>query len=223
MRRARATGLWLGRDNTLIDVPAGSAPPPDAQLLPPMPQAEVEQLRHWSAAELMQRCVRRGARDFRNATLDAVLPGHAWQLAPVAGWGITQHRAHAPAVAEPQGFSIEWLRVPAGQCSEPFVVDEPGVLVHAAGPLSVAFNRAPDTLHCTLGAWDTLSLPAGAWRQFVNTGIADAEALLVLRGDARKTPRFDASVAARAAALDTTLDANGRLARKSLLPPAMLG
>ena len=223
MRRARATGLWLGRDNALIDVPAGSPPPPDAQLLPPMPQAEVEQLRHWSAAELMQRCVRRGARDFRIATLDAVLPGHAWQLAPVAGWGITQHRAHAPAVAEPQGFSIEWLRVPAGQCSEPFVLDEAGVLVHAAGPLSVAFNRAPDSLQRALGAWDTLSLPAGAWRQFVNTGTEDAEALLVLRGDARKTPRFDATVAARAAALDTTLDANGRLARKSLLPPAMLG
>ena len=222
MRRARDTGLWLGRDNELIDVPPGGPPPPEDRLLPLMPQAEVEQLRRWSEAELMARCTKRGERDFRIATLDAVLPGHAWRLAPVAGWGLTQHREHKPAVTEPQGFSIEWLRVPPGQRSAPFTLEEPGVLVHADGPLAVAFNRGADTLQRELGAWDTLSLPAGAWRQFINTGNEDAEALLVLRGDGRKTPCFDASVPAQAAALDTTLDAGGRLARKSLLPPAML-
>ena len=222
MRRAQDTGLWLGRDNELIDVPPGGPPPPEDRLLPLMPQAEVEQLRRWSEAELMARCTKRGERDFRIATLDAVLPGHAWRLAPVAGWGLTQHREHKPAVTEPQGFSIEWLRVPPGQRSAPFTLEEPGVLVHADGPLAVAFNRGADTLQRELGAWDTLSLPAGAWRQFINTGNEDAEALLVLRGDGRKTPCFDASVPAQAAALDTTLDAGGRLARKSLLPPAML-
>ena len=221
MRRARATGLYLGRDNQLIEVPPGQDPPPKDQLLPLMPQQEVAALRHWSAAELMARCVKPAQRDFRAATLDATLPGHGWQLAPVIGWGLSQHREHRPAVGEPQGFSVEWLRVPAGQRSAPFVIDEAAVLVHARGPLHVAFDNGGDRLHAELGPWDTLSMPGGCSRQFVNIGTDDADALLVIHGDARKTPRFEAAVYAAAAALDVTLDAGGRLARRSLLPPAM--
>ena len=113
MHRTRDTGLYLGRDNQLINVPAGQAPPPDDALLPLMPPHEVALLRHWTVAEMTARCVRPAQRDFQTATLDAVLPGHGWQLAPVIGWGLSQHRSHQPAVADPQGFSVEWLRVPA--------------------------------------------------------------------------------------------------------------
>ena len=221
MQRARATGLYLGRDNQLIEVAAGHAPPPESDLLPLMPPHEAAALRHWSVPELMARCVTLAQRDFRAATLDAVLPGHGWQLAPVIGWGLSQHRSHQPAVADPQGFSVEWLRVPAGQCSAPFAIDETAVLVHASGPLQVALNTGEPQLLADLGAWDTLSLPGGCWRQFINTGTQDAEALLVVAGDSRKTPRFDGGVHTAAAALDMTLDAGGRLARRSLLPPAM--
>ncbi len=221
MRRARATGLYLGRDNQLIDVPAGSPPPADDGLLPLMPADEVAALRRWSAAELMARCVRPAQRDFRTATLDSALPGHAWQLAPVIGWGISQHREHRPAVTEPQGFSVEWLKVPARQTSAAFRLDEAAVLVHANGPLAVAFNLGAESLRAELGAWDTLSLPPGSRRQFVNLGQEDAYALLVVCGDARKTPHFDAAVHAAAAQADISLDAGGRLVRHSLLPPAM--
>ncbi len=227
IQRARATGLWLGRDNQLIDLPPGSPPPPDDSLLPLMPQAEVQRLRAWTPTQLLARGVRHGERVFRSATLDAVLPGHGWQLAPFVGWGLSQQREQRPAVCDPQGFSIEWLRVPPGQRSAPFTLAEAAVLVHAEGPLSVVFNgddaAAPHALAARLGPWDTLSLPAGATRQFVNTGSSPAEALLVVRGDGRKTPHFAPSVHAAAAALDITLDAGGHLVRASLLPPAMLG
>ncbi len=222
MRKARATGLWLGKDNQLIDVPAGHPSPTEDQLLPLMPAEEVAALRRWTAAEMTARTVKPAQRDFRAATLDSAMPGHAWQVAPVIGWGISQHRDHCPAVSDPQGFSVEWLRVPAGQCSAPFVLHEAAVLVHATGPLTVAFNAPPDTVRTELGPWDTLSLPAGSQRQFINSGTGDAEALLVVHGDARKTPHFDAALHRAAVALDVTLDAGGRLARKSLLPPAML-
>ncbi|MFT7723615.1 MAG: hypothetical protein QM788_12445 [Roseateles sp.] len=221
LRRARSTGLYLGRDNQLIDVPAGAAPPDEARLLPLMPADEVAALRRWTAEELLQRCVRPAQRDFRPATLDTAIAGHGWQVAPLIGWGISQHREHRPAVGEPQGFSVEWIKVPAGQCSAPLRLDEAAVLVHADGPLSVAFNRGADALRADLGPWDTLSMPAGCWRQFVNTGTQDAHALLVINGDGRKTPHFDAGVQAAAEQADLTLDAGGRLARKSLLPPAM--
>ncbi len=221
MRRARATGLYLGRDNQLIDVPAGTAPPADSALLPLMAADEVAALQRWSAAALMQRCVRPAQRDFRAATLDTALPGHAWQLAPVIGWGISQHRDHRPAVTDPQGFSVEWLKVPAGQRSATFQLAEAAVLVHADGPLAVAFNLGADVVRAELGSWDTLSMPQGCWRQFINHGSQDAHALLVVAGDARKTLRFAAAVHAAAAQVDLTLDAGGRLARQSLLPPAM--
>ena len=221
MRRARATGLYLGHDNQMIDVPRGHPAPADDALLPLMPAHEVSALRHWSAADLMGRCVKPAQRDFRAATLDSVLPGHAWHLAPVIGWGLSQHRDHRPAVTDPQGFSVEWLRIPAGQRSASFAIDEAAVLVHAHGPLQVAFNDGAERLLTDVGAWDTLSLPGGCWRQFINTGSEDAQALLVVNGDSRKTPRFASAVKAAAAALDTTLDAGGRLARRSLLPPAM--
>ncbi len=221
IRRARATGLYLGRDNQLIEVPPGTAPPADSALLPLMPSDEVAALQRWSAHALMQRCVRPAQRDFRLATIDTALPGHAWQLAPVIGWGISQHRDHRPAVTDPQGFSVEWLKVPAGQRSAPFQLAEAAVLVHADGPLAVAFNLGADALHADLGPWDTLSMPPGSWRQFINHGSEDAHALLVVAGDARKTPQFDTAVHATAAEVDMTLDAGGRLARLSLLPPAM--
>jgi len=221
MRRARATGLYLGRDNQLIDVPAGDPPPAEEHLLPLMPADEVAALRRWSAPELMARCVKPAQRDFRCATLDTVLPGHAWQLAPVIGWGLSQHRDHRPAVTDPQGFSVEWLRVPPGQRSAAITLQQPAVLVHAAGPLSVAFNDMVDRLDAALGPWDSLSLPAGSRFSFINTGGADALALLVVRGDGPKCPQFDTAVHTQAAALDRTLDAGGHLARKSLLPPAM--
>ena len=221
MRRARATGLWLGKENQMIDVPAGSPAPREDQLLSLMPPEEVSALRRWSPAELMARAVKPAQRDFRIATLDAVLPGHGWQLAPVIGFGLSQHRDHRPAVSDPQGFSVEWLHVPPGQCSAAFKLDEAAVLVHAEGPLSVAFNDGNASVSASMGAWDTLSIPAGTLRQFINTGTEPAHALLIVNGDARKRPQFDASVHAQAAALDMALDAGGHLARKSLLPPLM--
>jgi hypothetical protein len=116
---------------------------------------------------------------------------------------------------------VEWIKVPAGQYSAPFQLDEAAVLVHADGPLAVSFNRGDQALRTVLGPWDTLSMPSGCWRQFINHGTQDAHALLVIAGDGRKAPRFDAAVHAAAAQADRALDAGGRLARKSLLPPAM--
>lgn len=222
IRRAQATGLYLGRDNQLIDVPFGSPPPPEERLLPLMPAKEVAALRRWTAPELMRRCVKSAQRDFRLATLDTAMPGHAWQIAPVIGWGLSQHREHWPAVVDPQGFSVEWIKVPAGQRSAPFRLAETAVLVQSDGPLAVDFNQGADRLRAELGPWDTLSIPGGFWRQFVNTGEQDAHALLVITGDGRKTPQFEPSVHAAALKADLALDAGGRLARHSLLPPAML-
>lgn len=221
LRRAGETGLFISHDNQLIDLPPGSPAPPADALLPPLPANECAALRHWSVEEMSARCVTRAQRDFRCATLDTALPGHGWQLAPVAGFGLSQHRAHRAAVTDAQGFSIEWLRVPSGQRSAPLSLTEPAVLVHASGPLAVEFNGGEPALRTEPGAWDTLSLPAGSRFAFVNTGATDCESLLVVRGDAPKRPLFDAELVRRAAACDMAVDAGGRLARLSALPPVL--
>ena len=82
-----------------------------------MPAQEVAALRRWSGPELLARCVQPAQREYRAATLDAVLPGHGWQLAPVIGWGLSQHRDHRPAVTDPQGFSMEWLACRPGSAA----------------------------------------------------------------------------------------------------------
>ena len=120
--------------------------------------------------------------------------------------------------------------MPPGQRSAPFVLDRTAVLVHAHGPLAVDFSplavdfgspAGANGMRAELSPWDTLSLPAGTTRCFVNTGTEDAQALLIVQGDAPKPPRFDRAVHAAAALQDATLDAGGHLARKSLLPPTM--
>jgi hypothetical protein len=68
---------------------------------------------------------------------------------------------------------------------------------------------------------DTLSLPAGSRFAFVNTGDTDAESLLVVRGDAPKRPQFSPELVRQAAARDLAVDAGGRLARLSVLPPSL--
>ena len=221
--RARATGLWLGRDNQMIEVPADAPPPPQDTLMPPLPPAEVAALRRWSAAELLGRGLKPAQRDFRSATIDTALPGHSWELAPFVGWGLSALLGHRPVVPEPQGFSIEWLRVHPGQSSATFVLDEPAALVHARGPLTVEFNGSTgSTVRAELGAWDTLSLPATCSRRLINTGSEPAEALLVIKGDAPKRPCFEPALVAAARAHGLTLDAGGHLARPSLLPPPMV-
>ncbi|MCY7315225.1 MAG: cupin domain-containing protein [Rubrivivax sp.] len=222
LRQARATGLVLSRDNQLIELQPDAPAPDEATLLQPMPAADVAALRRWSAAELLARAVRRGERAYRTAPLDAMLPGQGWQIAPFIGWGLTQHLAHRPVVAEPQGFTAEWICVPAGACSAPFVLDEAAALVHERGPLAVRFN-GDGAVAAALGAGDTLSLPGGCTRQWLNTGTEPAHALLVVCGEHRKHPRFAPEVASAAAALDWALDAGAHLAKRSLLPPGMLG
>ena len=94
--------------------------------------------------------------------------------------------------------------------------------MHADGPLAVDFNPGAEPLRADLGAWDTLSLPAGSTFAFINTGEFEAQALLVVQGDSPKRPTFDRNVRLAAAELDFTLDAGGHLVRRSLLPPSMV-
>jgi hypothetical protein len=109
LMRARETGLWLNKDNEVIDEQITGARPSAHELLPLMPDTEINALRRWSAAQMQARVIKKSALDFRPATLDTAA-GFQWQIAPAVGSGLSQHRDHLPTVLDPQSFSVEWIR-----------------------------------------------------------------------------------------------------------------
>lgn len=220
LKRARETGLWLTKKNMLVDTKAGEPSPFERDLLPLMPDEEIAKLKRWTVDEMRARVMKKSARDFQYATIDTAA-GYRWQLAPALGCGLTQSRSHRSLLPEPQGFSVDWIRVEAGAQSAAFTTAEKMVVINLSGQLIVTLNLGEDRVSRTLQPTDVLSIPANVWRSF-HVNSVDAEAVIVLPGDHRKTPKFAANVIAAAQAADVCLDAGGMLAKASLLPPAML-
>ncbi len=221
LKRAQTTGMWLSDDNMVIDTGSAAQRPASHRLMPMMPQTEIDQLKHWSVEAMRARVIKKTERDFRAATLDCGA-GFEWEIAPAIGYGLSQYRAHTPAVSEALGFSVEWLRVPPGGGSAPFSTEEKMVVICQRGSLDVALNAAPHQETITLNEWDIISIPARAVRAFKNRGEHAAEAVMVMAGDARKRAQFDAQLITTALKRDVGLDASGLIARASVLPPAML-
>ena len=221
LKRARETGLWLSKDNEVIDATlTGTAPLEDA-LLPLMPEAEIASLKRWSIEQMRARIIKKNTLDFRDATLDTAA-GHRWKIAPAVGNGLSQHRDHVPKVLEPQTFSVEWIQIESGHGSAAFSTTEKMVLINLSPVLEVALNSGAETVVCTLGFEDIISIPANALRSFrCPHGATKSEAVMVIAGDHVKHPTFSDTVIGQARANDATLDAGGKLARASVLPPLM--
>ena len=221
LKRARETGLWLNKENEVVDeIIMGAKPLADA-LLPLMPDEEIAKLKRWSAAQMRAQVIKKSERDFREATLDTAA-GHHWKIAPAVGNGMSQHREHQAKVLAPQSFSVEWVQIEAGQGSAPFSTTEKMVLINLSPALEVVLNTGADSVVQTLGFEDMISIPAHAQRSFrCPAGAATSEAVMVIAGDHVKHPIFGAALIAVARDNDVAVDAGGKLARASVLPPMM--
>lgn len=225
LRGAAQYGLYLDRSNMLVDVGAGAPKPADAALIRPIGDDEIANLRRYSVDEMRQRVVTREERSWSDAALlDSCLPGHASQVAPVIGFGISQDRDHPVKVTNPHGFSIEWLRLPPGQSVSRFRIAEKQVLIAFAGSLRVTLNEpGADEVELPLEAWDTVSVPALAWRSVANLADVEAEVVVITAGDGRKVPEWAPEVVEAAAAAGRAVDKSGFVAPAHLLPASMLG
>jgi hypothetical protein len=222
LERARKTGLWLNKDNQVVDAQVTGLAPAEDQLLPLMPETEIAKLKRWSVEQMRARIIKKHNLDFREATLDTAA-GHQWKIAPAVGNGLSQHRDHVPVVLEPQSFSIEWIQIDSGQESAPFSTAEKMVIINLSPTLEVVFNTGDEQVVCTLGFEDMISIPANVLRTFrCPQYTARSEAVMVIAGDHIKHPRFAADTVAKALSNDVSLDAGGKLARASVLPPLML-
>jgi quercetin dioxygenase-like cupin family protein len=217
-------GLYLSKENLLIDTEKGVAKPDDSELITPMAAEEIAQLRRYSVDEMRQRVVTKEERDWSSdALLDSCLDGHRSQMAPVIGYGISQDRDQAPKITNPHGFSIEWLKLPPGQSVSRFRIGEKQVLISYAGSLAVTLNGPGSEVELQVDAWDTVSIPADAWRSIRNISDVEAEVVVITAGDGRKVPEWAPEVMRAVEASNRSVDRSGFIAPAHLLPAYALG
>ncbi|MGF6268785.1 putative RmlC-like cupin family protein [Lelliottia nimipressuralis] len=211
-------GLYLSKDNMLLDVNAGDTLPDASQLLTPLPPEEIAALRHYSVEEMRQRAVTGDDRRWSaDGLLDSVLPGHGGEIAPVIGFGMSQDRHSAPAIVNPHGFSVEWLRLAAEHVVGRHLCPDVQVIMVFKGSLKVTWNQAGEEVSVIAPERSVISVPANSWRQYCAVG-GDVECILTTQGDQRKRIYWDDDILAQAKSYNRCLDPDGYVAAVDLLP-----
>ncbi len=217
LQTAAEYGLYLTRDNMLVDTATGAAAPTAGEMMEPLDRPTIASLRKFDTEAMRRRVVAAGERAWSDhALLDSVLPGHASALAPVIGHGMTQDLDHTPPINNPHGFSIEWLRIAPGQQIGPFKLAEKQVLLVFSGAIAVTLDGV---MAVRAEAQEVFSVPADAWRTIASVGTEATEIAVITAGDHKKHPVWGTEIAAAAAAYGVALDHAGYIAPMRLLPP----
>lgn len=219
LEAARQQGVHLTEDYRIIDEQLGQKWDDSERRLKPMTPAEIAALRNWTPEQMSRRVVRFAELDWSaRALLDSALPGRGSHMAPVIGLGMTQDRDHAAPVVNSHGFSIEWLKLPAGGGVSRHRLQDKQVLAVYQGAVEIVVESGSAVVQ-TLArgsddGWDSFAMPADCWRSYRNPGDADAVVLVMTPGDGRKTIEWSPDVVAAAGALDRAVDANGFVGAK---------
>ena len=219
LNTAAEHGLYLTKQNLLVDTGTGAAKPEPQDLVEPLAPATIGSLRRFDLAAMRRRVVGRDKRAYSDrALLDSVLPGHKAQLAPVIGHGMSQDLEHTAPIANPHGFSVEWLRIAPGERVGAYRLAEKQVLLVFAGAIAVTLD---DAASVRAEAQDVFSVPADCWRTIGSVGDAAAEVAIVTSGDHKKHPVWADDIASAAHAAGFALDHAGYVAPLNLLPYAV--
>jgi len=220
LRNAAQYGMFLTQDNMLVDTATGQPQPAPDALMAPLSPEQIATLPRYSPEQMAQRVVRADARAWSGAALlSAGLPGHATELAPVIGHGMTEDRAHAAPIGNPHGFSVEWLRIPAGNSTGRHSLDAKQVIIVFSGALDITLDGPGAETTIRVATGECFSAPAGAWRSLAAADGTPVEATLVTAGDARKRITWAPDIAQAALHAGTVLDHDGHVAPLALLPP----
>lgn len=210
---AQKAGVYLTEDYQMIDTRRGDVLPQDAKLLQPMSAEEIAALQNWTPEAMAKRVVRFADLTWStHALLDSALPGHGAMMAPVIGLGMSQCRAVIPPIANAHGFSMEWLRIPAGGQVGWHSLTHKQVAIAKRGSPQLSIRAGDGTfLQTLLGhdtGWDSFAIPEDHWRQWENTSSDEALILLMTAGDAKKSIEWAPDLVEQAATAGWTLDAN---------------
>ncbi len=222
LEAAREQGVHLTEDYRIIDEQLGQTWSESDKRLQPMTPQEISELRKWTPEQMARRLVRFADLDWStDALLDSSLPGCGAAIAPVIGLGMSQERNHLAPVHNAHGFSIEWLRLPAGGSMSRHSLSDKQVLVVYRGQVEICVDGSDAPLAIaakgTAQGWDSYAMPADSWRSYRNTGMEEAVVLVMTPGDHRKSIQWDAAVVQAAGAANRAIDANGYVAPKNFV------
>ncbi len=217
LREAEGFGLYLSADNQLVDTSDGRQLDPEVELVTPMPQKQIDELEVWTPERMRRRLVTVDDRAWSShALMCTALEEGQVDLALIIGFGITEHRSQEPAIFNPHGFSLAVLRAEPGKAMLQHRVTETQVLIVRKGRWEVRLNER-EQVSVILEENDTLSIPVGAWREFVSVGDETGELYIVTGGDARAHLEWDELILKGAQNEDVAHDANGYLAPWSVV------
>jgi quercetin dioxygenase-like cupin family protein len=219
LEQAAQHGLYLTKENILVDTSNGVPKPSQAELIEPVDQQTIDALRHYSPDEMRQRMVKVDDRAWSSrALLDSVLPGHASEMASAVGFGMSQDRDQAHGVIDQHGFSIEWLRVEPGQCVGKHQLDAKQVMIVFEGVAGITLTLADGDVDIEVPQQALYSVPAHTWRSVRCVGTKTLLVAVMTSGDQRKRMTWSREIVAAAAAAGYATDHNGYLAPLHLLP-----
>ncbi len=219
LETAARHGLYLTRDNMMVDTAAGAPKPADEDLICPMTADDIASMRHFTVEEMLGRIVRfEDLKWSSTALMDSKLPGHGALLAPVIGAGMTEDRNAVPPLTDPHSFMLEYVRIPVGGQLGSYRVAPKQVLIVREGALEIEMGEGAEATRVIAEPWSTFSVPENTWRSFRSVGDTEALFTLTTAGDARPTIEWSQDVVAAALAGGIGRDPNGYLAPAHLLP-----
>lgn len=216
LAKARATGLVISRDNTLIDLHK-TPDVPSERIMPPMAAAQIARLRLYTPQEMARRIIRHDALQWQaRPLLDSMLPGGHKELAPVIGFGLTEDRDMTPPVVNPHGFTLEWMRAAADNgLLEHRHANTQAVLVKS-GDWTLTVNRGAQAHSVSIEPGTVVSIPPHAWRALRCTQ-GRGEVLLITGSESRTRIEWSAHVRQAASAAGWAIDPDGYIAPTEVL------
>lgn len=222
LKEAEVHGLHLTADNELIDTIAGDALPDPEQLIRPMPEDVVDDLRTYTPEQVRARITTKEDRIYsEHPFICSSVPGGRAELAPVIGYGMIEDRDAAPRVSNPHSFNLAWMRATVGEGMLRHWHSETQVLIVKSGTWKITLNEPGAEVTVELKPWDTFSVPARAWRTFAVIEPSEnddfAEMVVVNGGDGRVKLHWSPEVWAQANHKGLSRDADGYIAPMFLL------
>jgi len=211
-------GMHLTTDHRLIETAPGEVPA-GVELVAPLSAADLAGIRSVSVDEMRTRLTTPADLVWHDdALLDAALPGGGARLALVIGYGLAESRRAVPRLTEPHGFSVAWLQAEPGRGVNRHRHDDAQALIVRSGRWRVTLNEGDAEVGTEIGPFDTLSVPAGAWRRLESVGDEAGRLILLTAGEGRTRIEWAPDVVAAARAAGVALDPNGYRAPAHLLP-----
>lgn len=228
LQDAEGFGLYLTRENQLVDTTIGETAPSKDERITPLDQTYLDDLDVFTPEEFRTRVVTREDRRYSDhAFLCSVLPGGRGRFATVIGYGLSEDRRQVPSLTEPHSFCAAWLSAPVGEGMLRHRVGVAETITVKSGTWDVVLNDGAEETVVSLGERDTLSIPAGVWRAFRCTALPDgtgdsaaadeADLFVVTAGDQRVEIDWHTEVEQAAADAGAALDPNHYVAPAAVL------